>query len=280
VFALPLVAFAASQYGMRSVDIIVLRAYRPASDVGVYALAYQGYTMLQTLATTITIVLIPLFVSLGEANRSQLILRYFERLVPQSALIVAALGGLLAPAVTVALPLVLGSHFADAARPLALLVAALALLFMASMLAPILMLHERTRAISVVNVAALALNVIGDVLLVGWLGLGIMGPAIATVGALAVIMAGYLAVARRVLATEASLSPALALPLLGGVLPSVLLPAASGVPLGLLGAAGLTALVVWRSSLFAAEDAELVEKLDLPTPVRQRAVRVIRWLAR
>ncbi len=280
IFSVPLIAFAASQYGMRSVDIVVLRAYGTASDVGVYALAYQSYTMLQTLAMTATIVLVPLFVSLREAGREELVARYFERLVPQATFIASVLGGLAAPVAVVAVPIVFGAGFADAGRPLALLVAALALFAVASLLAPILMLHERTRATSLINVAALVVNLAADVVLVGVLDVGIAGPAIATIAALAMIVAGYHVVARRDLSTAPALSPALALPLAAGILPAVLLDGATGVALaiGLTIAAG--ALVLRRLALFDEQDVELVERLDLPAPVRRRAVAAIRRLSR
>lgn len=280
VFSAPLIAFTASQYGMRSVDIVVLRAYGTAEDVGIYALAYQSYTMLQTLAATITIVLIPLFVSLREAGREALVARYFERLVPQAILVTSVLGGLLAPLVVLAVPVVFGSEFDDAARPLALLVAALVLFAVASLLAPILMLNERTRETSIINVAALVINIAGDVVLIGMLDAGLVGPAIATIAALAVIVTGYLVVARRDLRAGPVLSPALALPLAAGLLPAVLLDDAVGVALGFAGAAGAAVLVLWRVPLFTAQDADLVARLDLPAPIRTRTVTAIRRLAR
>jgi len=280
VFSMPLIAFAASQYGMRSVDIVVLRAYGSAEDVGIYALAYQSYTMLQSLAVTVTIVLIPLFVSLREAGREELVARYFERLVPQGIFVASALGGLLAPLVVLAVPLVFGADFRDAGQPLALLVAALVLFGIASMIAPILMLHERTREVSLVNVVALLLNVVADVALVGVLGLGIVGPAIATIATLLVIVAGYLVVARRDLQTAPALSPALALPVAAGVLPAVLVDGAVGVALALGAALVVTAFVLWRLALFAEPDVELVQRLDLPAPIRSAVVASISRLAR
>lgn len=280
VFSAPLIAFTASQYGIRSVDIVVLRAYGTAEDVGIYALAYQSYTTLQTLAVTATIVLLPLFVSLREAGREVLVARYFERLLPQAILVTSVLGGLLAPLVVLAVPVVFGAEFEDAARPLALLIAALVLFAVASLLAPILMLNERTRETSVINVAALVLNIAGDIVLIGVVDAGIVGPAIATTVALAGIVAGYLVVARRDLHTGPVLSPALALPLAAGLLPAVLLDGAAGVALGLAGAVGVAALVLWRVPLFTTQDADLVARLDLPAPIRIRAVAAIRRLAR
>jgi O-antigen/teichoic acid export membrane protein len=280
VFSLPLIAFSASQYGMRSVDIVVLRAYRPPSDVGIYALAYQAYLMLQTLATTATVVLIPLFVSLREAGRSHLIAHYFERLAPQAMLATCAVGGAMAPLAYLCVPLVFGSDFADAARPLTLLVAALVLFTIASLVAPILMLYERTAATSAINVAALVLNIVGDLVLVGWLDMGVAGPAIATGASLALIACGYVAVARRDMRTAPKIPPLIFSPLLAGILPPVLLPAAVGVPVGFAAAVAFTALVLWRVPLFSEQDAGLVARLDLPESVRVRVVRAITRLAR
>ncbi len=280
VFSLPLIAFTASQYGMHAVDIVVLRAYGTPEEVGFYAIAYQSYTMLQTLAVSVTIVLIPLFVSLREAGRELLVTHYFERLVPQGIFVTSVLGGLLAPLVVLAVPVVLGSDFDEAGRPLALLAAALGLFAVATMLAPILMLHERTRETSRINVAALGLNLVGDIVLIGWLDAGVIGPAIATTAALVLIVAGYFTVARRDLHTAPVLSPALALPLVGGVLPVVVFDDAVGVAIAVVATTILTALVLWRVRLFAAEDADLVARLDLPAPIRAWVTRAIRRLAR
>jgi O-antigen/teichoic acid export membrane protein len=280
VFSAPLIAFTASQYGMRSVDIVVLRAYGTAEDVGTYALAYQSFTMLQTLAVTVSIVLIPLFVSLREAGREELVDRYLERLVPQGIFVSSVLGGLMAPLVVVAVPLVFGAEFEDAGAPLALLVGALVLFAVTSLLAPILMLHERTRETSLINVAALLLNIVADIVLVGVFDTGVVGPAIATLATLVVIVAGYLLVACSDRKTRPVLSPALALPLATGLLPALLIDGALGPALGLAGAIAATALILWRLSLFTAQDADLLARLDLPAPIRARVVAAVRRLAR
>lgn len=276
IFTLPLVVFAASQYGIRSVDIVVLSSYRPSADVGVYALAYQSFIMLQQLCTTITIVLVPLFVSLRAAGRSALITRYFQRLVPPAALGFSVAGGVLAPLVIVAVPIVFGDAFTDAAKPLALLMAALAVLGVASLISPVLLIGERTRAIATISALALTLNVAADFALVGWLDAGVIGPAIATVATVSVIAVGYLLVAERELETRPALHPALVLPLVAGVLPALLLPEWPGVPLAVAGAVLVTVLVYWRLPLLTSEDAELIGRLDIPVSGR----RLIQRLAR
>jgi O-antigen/teichoic acid export membrane protein len=271
-FSLPLVAFSLSQYGMSSVDIVVLRAFRTPADVGVYALAYSGYATLQSLAASLTVVLIPLFVSLRAAGREALVVRFFERLIPSAILAACMLGGLLAPIGALAVPLVFGAGFEDAASPFAILVAAAAMLAVASTVAPILMLHERTGATAAIGVAALAVNVAGDLVLVGWAGAGVEGPALATAAALALMAGGYVAVARRDLGTGPALHPALLAPLLAGIVPTVLVSA----PAGLACAAVASALVLALCPPFGAADAELVARLDLPRPLRALVTRLAR----
>src|SRR5262249_22725779 len=151
--------------------------------------------------------LIPLFVSLRESGNEPLVGRYFERQFPAGVLAASALGGLLAPLGALLIPIVFGSGFGPAAEPFAILVAAAAALTVASLAAPILMLHERTRATAAIAVAALAVNVAGDLLLVGVAGMGVDGPAIATTAAVAVMAGGYIAVARRDLGVRPALHP-------------------------------------------------------------------------
>jgi O-antigen/teichoic acid export membrane protein len=279
LFALPLVVFAASQYGIRSIDIVVLRAYRPPADVGIYALAYQSYTMLQQLCTTITIVLVPLFVSLREAGRSALVTRYFERLIPPISLAFSGAGGILAPLVIIAVPIVFGETYSDADRPLALLMGALVVLGVACLIVPILMLGERTTAIASISALALALNIAADIVLIGWLDAGVIGPAIATLATVTVIAGGYFVAARRELGTGPVLHAALPLPLAAGILPALFLAPWPGVPLGVAAAGLVTVIAFWHVPLFTNEDAELIGRLDIPDNWRRRVVRLIQRLA-
>jgi O-antigen/teichoic acid export membrane protein len=275
-FSLPLLGFSISQYVISSVDIVVLRAFRPAAQVGVYALAYSGYATLQSLAASLTVVLIPLLVSLRTGGRSELIIRYFQQLLPSMILLAALVGGVLAPIGALAVPVVFGDGFGGAGEPFAILVGAAVMLSIASAVAPILMLHERTGATAVIGAATLAVNVIGDLLLVGWAGMGGDGPALATAGAIALTAGGYFVVARRELGVRPSLHPTLLAPLVAGIVPTVL-----GSPaLGLACAVVSAALVLVIRPPLEARDAELVARLDLPAPLRVPLLRLIGRLVR
>ena len=93
----PLIGFTVSQYVFASIDILVLRIFRSQADVGVYAVAYQAYTVLSRVAVSATAVFVPLFVSLELAGRRKLIERYLERGVPQGLLLIALAGGVAIP---------------------------------------------------------------------------------------------------------------------------------------------------------------------------------------
>jgi O-antigen/teichoic acid export membrane protein len=264
-FSLPLVAFSASQYVISSIDIVVLSAFRPAAEVGTYALAYSGYATLASLAASLTVVLIPLLVSLRVGGRSELIVRYFERLVPSAILLACTVGGLLAPIGALLIPVVFGAGFEGAAEPFAILVAAAVMMVVASLVAPIVMLHERTGATATISVGALAVNVVGDLVLVGWVGMGGDGPALATTAAIALTAFGYIIVARHDLGVRPALSLGLWVPLVAGIVPAVM----GSAGLGLVCAAAGAALVLAVRPPFDAGDADLVARLDLPSrPVR------------
>lgn len=274
-FSLPMIAFTASQYLIRSADLVVIRAYTTPVSVGIYAVAYQAYTILQTLAAAAPPVLTPLFVSLHEGRHDGVIRRYFERVVPQLTFAGAVLAGLAIPLISVTVPIVFGDSFSAASEPLAILMVALLLFFTSNLYAPIIVLYERTRPVGVLNAAAAAINIGGDILLVGPLHMGIVGAAIATTAALAVISVGYVVVARRCLGEARWPNPLVLLPLLAGLTVTL----AAHDPYATVG--GLVAVVVATVAVqvivrpFAAGDAELIEALDIPGPAKRVLVRAL-----
>lgn len=277
-FSVPMIAFAFSQYVIQAVDIVILGAYRSTRDVGLYAIAYNGYGVLQQLATTATIVLSPLFVSLRVASKEHIIERFYRRVVPQVLLITAVCAGLGAPLLRIVVPLVFGERFASAATPLTLLLFAWILYSAASFVAPILVLHERARAMGVINLVAAVVNVVGDWLLIGRFGVGITGPAIATAGALAVIALGYFYVAANCIGQRAVFPVAVLAPGIAGVGAAMVWHGALGVSIGVaLTLVTAATVIVWRRP-FTASDADLIGQLDIPTAVKRRFLRALAWL--
>jgi O-antigen/teichoic acid export membrane protein len=275
IFSLPMIAFAVSQYVIGAVDIVILGVYRPPRDVGLYAIAYQGYGVLLQVATTATIVLSPLFVSLRAASREGVIQRFYERLVPQVLLLTSVGAGLAAPLLTLVVPVVFGRPFAPAAAPFALLLIAWILYTAASFVAPILVLHERSRAIGVINVVAAIVNVTVDWVLIGVLHVGVIGPAIATGAALAVIAIGYFHAAADAIDRRFALPVAMVLPGFVGIGAALSVAGLVGVVVGVAGTLIAAVIVLVALRPLTAEDADLIEKLNIPGPCRGLALRLV-----
>ncbi len=100
------------------------------------------------------------------------------------------------------------------------------------------MLYERTRATAAISVAALAMNIAGDVVLVGALGAGAIGPAVASLAAMSVIAIGYLVVAGRMLGVRPRLSPVAA------IAPAASIAASLALPIGAALLTGVAATVI------------------------------------
>ncbi len=275
MFAIPVIGFIVSQYVIASVDLVVLRAFRSRSEVGIYAVAYQAYSVLASAPMATISVFLPLFVSLRMAGHGDVIVQYVRRAVPQLMLIASTVVGLAIAVLPVVVPIVLGHRFAGSAQPLAFLCVALILLFGAYLMAPILLLQEQTRAVALVSTAAAVLNVAGDLLMVGVLHIGVDGPAIATAVAFGASFALYYMLVRRQIDTGGRLDPTTLAPIGAALTANLLLPRYSAGVVGIaatLATAGL--VLVWRRP-FALEDVELLNRLDVPVSVKRMAQRAI-----
>jgi len=274
-FSVPLIAFTVSQYIMASVDLIVIGVFSGAEAAGIYAVAYQGYAVLQGIAGACVPVLVPLLVSIRFADREELVDRYFTRVMPQLVFLGSCLVGLAATTVPLLLPTVLGDAFAGAAQPLVVLLAALLMFFAASLLAPIMMLHERTRTVGAVALRAALFNVVADLVLIGALDLGIWAAAAATAAAVALLWAGYLAECRRSLPSNAVPNPSLFLPAVAGLVPALALPAALALPVGSAVVLTTAAIVLRLVKPFRVSDVDAIRDLRAWAPIERIATRLV-----
>jgi O-antigen/teichoic acid export membrane protein len=274
----PVIGLMVSQYVFGSIDIIVLRIYRSTRDVGIYAVAYQAYTVLSAAAVTATAVLVPLFVSLKTAGRDGLIKRYLERGVPQGLFMISVVGGVAVTPLGVMVPVVFGARFAEAATPMAILVVGLAFLFAAFLAAPILTLHERTRSTAVINAIATAINLVADFILIGVCHMGVIAPAIATSGALAFTFVVFYVRAERLVGIESAPDPFVGAPLVAGLVPVLVIHGIAGMVAGLLCVGVATAAVLILRPPFRRDDLEVVSKLELPGIVKKGLLKTIAFV--
>ena len=268
-FSFPMFAFTLSQYVIQTIDLPLIGIFRGSRDVGLYALAYRAYTVLQQLATVSVAVLTPLFVSMRLAGREHVVRLFAERAVWQVTFLASSAMGLVVPLVPLLVPQLFGARFAGATQPLVILLGATLLLVTANLLAPVLLLHEASASVGLTNGLAAVINIVLDLLLLGVFGLGIWSPAAATVLSVAVIVGGYLRTAHRRSGAVGTARLVALLPTAVALIPALTLdpaPAAEvGVPVVLVVAA---AVLVW-GRLFRPADAELIAHLDLPRPLRR-----------
>jgi O-antigen/teichoic acid export membrane protein len=273
--SIPLIGLLVSQYVLSAIDIVVLRLFRSEAEVGIYAAAYQAYTKLSLLAVSVTVVLEPLLVSLQIRGRRQIVVRYFERVVPQMLFAIMIFTGLLIPFIPLLVPVAFGPGFAASAGPLAVLSIGLVFLFGAYLVAPILTLHELTRPTAVITAVAAVINIVADFVMVGLLHIGIVAPALATSGALAYMFFAYFERARDVLDSPARLRWALFIPFLAGLGPTLIVGGWLGVLVGVGGVVVTALAIVTYRSPFMREDLDLIEAIRMPSVLRIAARKVI-----
>jgi O-antigen/teichoic acid export membrane protein len=279
-FSIPLIAFTVSQYVIGSVDLIVIGAFSGPHDAGIYAVAYQGYSVLLQLAAGCVPVILPLLVSMRMANREALVRRYFERVMPQLLFIGSVVGGVAVALIPLIFPLVLGAAFSNASQPLVILVCALLLYFAASLVAPVIMLNELTRVVGAISVLSAVVNIVGDLVLIGVLGFGVWAAAASTTAAVAIVWGGYLLVSRRVLASSTFPNPLLFAPFVAGFIPAVVLSPGLAFVAGALGALAAGVVVLRLLRVFGASDVDTIERLEMWAPMRRVALRLVDFAGR
>lgn len=277
--SLPLIGLTLSQYVFSSIDIVVLRAFRGPRDVGLYAVAYQIYTVLSMAAGTITAVFIPLLVSLQLAGRRDLIARYLRHGIAQGLFVVSSIGAVVCPFAPLLFPVVFGSKFGASSAPFLILAVGLVFLFAAYFVSPLLTLHEATRATAAINIVAALTNLVGDVLLVGVLHMGILAPAIATTGSLVLLFLAFHWRGGQLAQLPGVAPVALATPVIAAIIPSFLLHGYASALVGeAVGLACIAAILRWRCP-FSPEDAVMLSKLSMPEPMRRVAIKAIELVA-
>ncbi len=167
-------------YGVAWADIFILAAFRSNSEVGVYSLAYQIFTFVAMLGSLWAVAALPVHArstASGEGLAEQLpVPRLLAYAGLWSALIAAA-----AVCSVVVLPYAFGPEFAAAAPPLLVLLAGSGIFAAAYFVVlPGLIGAGHTSLVAKVAAGSVVINIVLDLILVP--KLGVMGPALATVG--------------------------------------------------------------------------------------------------
>jgi O-antigen/teichoic acid export membrane protein len=194
MYAWPLLPAGLSSLVVNWVDLVAIKAWRPAESVGHYAAAYQPVMILILLSNAFLAAALPLLVSLVRAKRYDEIRWTAARLAPQVAWGSAAAGASLFLAAE-AIPLVLGKDYVAAIRPCQVLLAGMMFYFIGAFLLHMAKALDRVKSVFAVGLIMAAVNALLDVLLVPHVG--IVGAAYATAGAFAVALLVVLGVVFR-----------------------------------------------------------------------------------
>ncbi len=166
-------------YGVAWVDVFILAAFRSNADVGVYSLAYQVFTFVVQLGSLWAVAALPEHARSAAAGGSLAAQLPMRRILPAAA-IWSAIVAATAVGSAIVLPYAFGADFDAAYTPLMVLLAGSGIGAAGYFLVlPALIASGHARLIAKVSVVAVAINLSLDLALVP--GLGVLGPAIATV---------------------------------------------------------------------------------------------------
>lgn len=200
-FSWPLAVTNVAAYVVGWIDLVILAAFLPSSDVGVYAVAYQLFAMPAALAGVWVLAAVPIYAQSrhardGSASEGPSLDQVATATRWWSGLVLIA--GVLAVAL---FEPVFGTEFGAGAGVAALLLAAACLLAPYYALVPELIASGRIRTLMWVSLAAALTNVLLDVGLVASLGIwaaavGTAAQTLVATGALVVEAFGPTALAR------------------------------------------------------------------------------------
>lgn len=170
-------------YIVNYIDIFVIKLYMTVSDVGVYDVAYKGYTIIIGLIMIINTLFLPLIVEYKTKKRYDHIKKYVQKIPLFTAMwiIVAAAGMLLSKHF---IPILFSTKYVNSIPPFNILMIGTVIVFASTFLTPIFNAYDFIMHLQAVNIVMAATNLVLDFILVP--KLGIIGAAYATVSALIV----------------------------------------------------------------------------------------------
>jgi O-antigen/teichoic acid export membrane protein len=179
-FSLPFILSSwAGLFGANWLDLIVIKWYRPVSDVGAYSLATQLAGVVQQVAIVVSTVWLPrvsVMIANGQDEQVRIITR---RVFPYWLLLTSILFCAVMLGMRPALPMLFGPAFERTIPVLALLMLASSALVLFTSFAPIVSAYGSNWALTSICLVSAAVNVLMDVALVP--AYGINGAAVATV---------------------------------------------------------------------------------------------------
>lgn len=182
-----------------TLDVVIVGAMRPKAEAGQYAVASRLYVVGLGFLGLYYQVLLPRLVlarAAGRAAQSQLLALGRSR----ALFLVAPLVGLASAISPFVIPTLLGDEYRQGGRLFAVLVWALACVALTGLYNQVLVVHHRERDLTVIVTVALAVDVLGNILLLP--RIGVVGAPIAAVASEVVALVMTVIVARAVITSD------------------------------------------------------------------------------
>jgi O-antigen/teichoic acid export membrane protein len=265
-FSMPLLLSSwAGLFGTNWFDLVILKWYVPLASVGVYSLATQLAGVVQQITVIFSMLVLPqLSVMVAEGQESR-IRMFVERLLPYWLLGTSVLFSLVLLAGRIAVPLIFGTAFGEAAAILALLMVAATALALFNACAPLMTAYGSTWLLTTICFASAALNVVLDLILIP--RLGVAGSALATVGAYGASALLVLVVLRRRIGGGVLRLMWLSAPAVAACACYLLLDNGWVYPATLTATCVTALALVTRFRLFQTDDVLFLKELRLALPV-------------
>lgn len=179
-FSFPLlISCWAGFFGANWFDFIIIRQFRPISDVGLYQLGWQIAAVAQQITIVFSTLLLPKLSIMVARGEKSAIRSFLDRTLPQWLLTTSVLFIVILLTARWLLPAIFGPVFGDAVPVLALLLVASSALALFNGLVPLISASGLTWGLSGVTLISASTNVVLDFLLIP--RFGIVGSACATV---------------------------------------------------------------------------------------------------
>lgn len=164
-------------YIINYVDLYVIRKYMTLADVGVYSVAYNGFTMICGVVLLINTVFMPLIVEYRAKQRFDLIRKYLKKIpLFSSGWVIVVLAGIVLSRYLI--PLLFSEKYVASIPSFNILLIASVFFFASTCLTPIINAYDLILYLQGINIIASVLNIIFDFILIPHMG--IVGAAYAT----------------------------------------------------------------------------------------------------
>jgi O-antigen/teichoic acid export membrane protein len=265
-FSLPLILSSwAGLFGTAWFDLLVIKRYRPLSELGLYSLGTMLAGVMQQITIIFSTLLLPQLSVMVANGEIDTIARLVDRLFPYWFLGTSILFSLVLLVGGPIVPLVFGRSFQPAVPVLAVLMVATCALAFFTAFSPVVSAFGSSWVLTSVGLVAGGVNVVMDLLLIP--RYGIEGAAAASVFAYATAAVWVLRFAQGRLHTNTFGLSVLALPV---VIVSCAFFLLDGVRFYLFAVPGMAISVYWlirRFQLFSREDAGFLRGFPLVGPI-------------